>query len=221
MKDTHGTNQCKVFVVAVPTETGGVPVRLRTYDTTTDRAIPALIWQAARATSAALTYFMPITIEDIQYCDGGVGWSNPIEEAIAEAHSIWPNRPIGCLLSIGTGLEDAIQLDVKYKNGLTQMLLRTGLPKILFRKSVAEYCVEALTSCERVHRAVVGDLKGRGIDGRYFRFNVNQGMSNIGLDEWERIGSMIAFTKSYMTHGDREEARRKITEFLLDPNRAS
>jgi patatin-like phospholipase/acyl hydrolase len=114
MKDTRDVNQCKAFVVAVPTDTGGVPVRLRTYDTATDRATPALIWEAARATSAALTYFAPITIDHVQYCDGGFGWSNPTEIAIAEAHNIWPNRPIGCLLSIGTGIEDAIQLDEKY-----------------------------------------------------------------------------------------------------------
>jgi hypothetical protein len=221
MKDTHCVNQSKVFVVAVPTDTGGVPVRLRTYDTATDRAIPALIWQAARATSAALTYFAPITIDDVQYCDGGFGWSNPTEIAIAEAHNIWPTRLIGCLLSIGTGIEDAIQLDEKYQKGLTEMLLNKASPKLSFRKAVAEYCVHSLTSCERVHRTIMEDLEGRGIDGRYFRFNVNQGMFNIGLDEWERIGHMIAFTKSYMSHSDRKELRNKVTEFLLDPNKAS
>src|SRR5213078_4792779 len=103
MKETYHSRQCKAFVVAVPTKAGGVPVRLRTYDTETDLAIPASIWQAARATSAALTYLPPIIIDDVEYCDGGFGWNNPVEEAIAEAHMLWPKRPIGCLVSVGTG----------------------------------------------------------------------------------------------------------------------
>jgi hypothetical protein len=35
------------------------------------------------------------------------------------------------------------------------------------------------------------DQEGCDIDGRYFRFNIDQGMANIGLQEWERIGDMI------------------------------
>ena len=164
---------------------------------------------------------LPITIDDVQYCDGGFGWNNPIEEAIAEARHIWPKRSIGCLVSIGTGLEDAIQLDAKGKRGLAEKLLKKSLPKISFRKAVAEYCVDSLISCERVHRKVMDDLQGRDIDGRYFRFNVNQGMSNIGLQEWERIGDMIAFTNSYMSHGDRREPRKKVVELLLNPKLVS
>src|SRR5213078_3502635 len=51
MKETYHSRQCKAFVVAVPTKAGGVPVRLRTYDTETNRAIPASIWQADMAKS--------------------------------------------------------------------------------------------------------------------------------------------------------------------------
>jgi hypothetical protein len=59
MKDYRSDAPCKLFIVAVPTQTSAVPVRLRTYDTETDPAIPACIWQATRATSAALTFFTP------------------------------------------------------------------------------------------------------------------------------------------------------------------
>lgn len=222
MKDPRGdAAPCKTFVVAVPTKTGAVPIRLRTYDTQDDPAVPACIWEAARATSAALTFFAPITIDDTEYCDGGFGWNNPVEEAIAEAHYIWPKRPIGCLLSIGTGLEDAIQLDAKGKKSLKKKLLEKSLPKISFRKAVAEYCVESLISCERIHRKVLDDLHGHDVEGRYFRFNVDQGMSKIGMEEWERIGDMITFTKTYMARGDHREPRKRIVGFLLDPKLAS
>ena len=130
-----------MFVTAVPTKTGGVPVRLRTYDTETDRAIPASIWEAARATSAALTYFAPIKIDDVEYCDGGFDWNNPVELAITEAHELWPERQIACPVSIGTGLEGHIQLNAEEQKGLAEKLLKAS-----FRKAVAEYCVESLTT---------------------------------------------------------------------------
>jgi hypothetical protein len=56
-----------------------------------------------------------------------------------------------------------------------------------------------------------------GIDGNYFRFDVPQGMSKIGLEEWEKIGDMIALTKDYMDHWD-WEAKETAAQRLLDPN---
>ena len=129
---------------------------------------------------------------------------------------LWPTRPIGCLVSVGTGLEGAIQLEADQK-GLVENILKVGAPKLSFRKAVAEYCVHSLTSCERVHRKVMDELGSRGLVGRYFRFNVDQGMSQIGLEEWKQIQSMITFTRSYMDHGDRREARKKVTNLLLNP----
>jgi hypothetical protein len=91
-------NTCKTFIIAVRTRAAGAAVRMRTYNTRTDDAFPARIWEAARATSATSSFFKPITIS-VRYREGGPGWNNPTMEAILEAHKIWPNRPIGCLLS--------------------------------------------------------------------------------------------------------------------------
>ena len=59
--------------------------------------------QAARATTAAPTFFAPASIGLNKYIDGGIGYNNPAEQAILEARRIWPSRPIGCLVSLGTG----------------------------------------------------------------------------------------------------------------------
>jgi predicted acylesterase/phospholipase RssA len=37
------------------------------------------IWQAARATSAAPTYFERLTVGDDQFVDGGLGYNNPVQ----------------------------------------------------------------------------------------------------------------------------------------------
>ena len=36
------------------------------------------IWEAARATSAAPTYFPRIKLDEYEYVDGGVGFNNPV-----------------------------------------------------------------------------------------------------------------------------------------------
>ena len=98
----------KTFVVAVRASGGGVN-RLRTYSHQNGKAAECTIIEAARATSAAPTFFAPITIVspttglESRYIDGGVGHNNPAEQAVLEAREIWPRRHIGLLLSIGTG----------------------------------------------------------------------------------------------------------------------
>jgi Patatin-like phospholipase len=213
-------NTCRTFVIAIRTRAGGTPVRMRTYNTTTANAFSARIWEAARATSAAPTFLKPITINSVTYGDGASGWNNPTAEAIAEAHKIWPNRPIGCLLSIGTGLEKAIQLSDGDENSseCSARLLQILAPKASFQLEVAKYCVASLTSCEKTHRDVSSQPPDRIVPHKnYFRFNVPQGMSEIGLEEWKKIGDIIALTESYMDHGEMEEQKLKVANLLLNP----
>lgn len=206
---------CKTFVIATTPRDGGSATRMRTYISRRSFPFPGLIWEAARATAAAPTFFESIVIDGEIFADGGVGWNNPSEEAIAEARQVWPNRRIGCFVSLGTGLEDAIQLGDKHAS-LAKSLLMKGLPRQAFRIEVAEYCVECITSCERIHRRLAEDGEGYGLDGSYFRFNVPQGMSKIGLGEWEKIGDMITLAKNYM-RGDARASKETVASLLLEP----
>ena len=196
---------------------------MRSFGTRDADPFPACIWQVARATSAAPTYFLPIEIDDVLYGDGGTGWNNPTKEAIAEARNIWPDRPIGIVVSIGTGLEEALQLNDTSKAvpGVVQSLLRNTSPAHAFKLAVAEYAVKCITSCELTHREVAEHCEREILEGNYFRLNVSQGMSAIGLDEWDKLGTMIALTNRYMDSGDKKREKRRIAELLRDPHRAS
>ena len=206
---------CKTFVVAATPRDGGSATRMRTYTSDISYAFPGLIWEAARATSAALTFFEPISIDGEIYADGGIGWNNPSEEAIAEACQIWGKRKIGCLVSLGTGLESALQLGDDEKT-LKRQLLDKVLPKQSRLIDVAKHCVNCLTSSDKVHRRLCEDGRTYGVEGVYFRFNVPQGMSNIGLEEWEKIGDMTTLTKSYM-RADGRASRDAVARILLEP----
>lgn len=194
---------CKTFVVAIRYQgLGSSAVRMRTYNCRLDFAFPAPIWKVARATTAAPTFFDPIAIDGVVYGDGGTGWNNPTTEAIAEAHALWPGREIGCIVSIGTGLESSNQLGVTQSTSVGSKIFTSLAPKASFKIQVAKYCVASATSCEKIHHDVSTNLPYIIPYENYFRFNVPQGMSDIGLEEWKKIGEVVSMTQDYMDKGD-------------------
>lgn len=213
---------CRTFVVATSLHAGGA-VRMRSFGTRDADPFDAYIWQVARATSAAPTYFLPIEIDDVLYGDGGTGWNNPTKEAIAEARNIWPNRPIGIVVSLGTGLEEALRLNDASKEvpEVAQTLLENTFPAHGFKLAVADYAIKCLTSCELIHREVAEHCEREILQGNYFRLNVTQGMSSIGLAEWDKLKEMIALTNRHMDSGDKKREKRRIAELLRYPERAS
>lgn len=58
---------------------------------------------ALRATTAAPTVFKPVLLGTDMYSDGGLVASNPAAVAIHEARTIYPDIPIECVVSLGTG----------------------------------------------------------------------------------------------------------------------
>lgn len=63
---------------------------------------PGLVWEAARATSAAPTYFAPYCREPHTWIDGGIYMNNPSLVAYRRARQLWPNEEYE-IVSIGTG----------------------------------------------------------------------------------------------------------------------
>jgi patatin-like phospholipase/acyl hydrolase len=65
------------------TDNGRLGVHLRSYKTTPkmQEEYPGFkIWEAARATSAAPTYFERLKVGDDEFIDGGMGYNNPVLE---------------------------------------------------------------------------------------------------------------------------------------------
>jgi len=163
------------------------PVLLRSY--TTDESVDTLsesecsIWQAARATSAAATFFDPIQIGSQTFVDGATGMNNPIEQVFDEATSIWPDAiqkgRIQCLVSIGTGIPDLRH----FGDNLKEIVKRW--------KSIS---TETEATEKRFYK--VHDLLGVG--GRYFRFNVDKGLADVELDHHTKVAQIEAATEAYL-----------------------
>lgn len=131
------------------------------------------IWKAARATSAAPSFFPAIEVDGVCYADGGLGYNNPAPLVLEEAKSLWgPNLRIGCFLSLGTG---------KIPDELHQISHWEQLPRVLrILKDIA-------LSCESAHH----DLKNRHDITQYGYLRWNPILNkNIGMDQWEKMSSL-------------------------------
>src|SRR3954471_18860751 len=111
------------------------PVLLRTYRSR-QPDFGCKIWEAARATSATPTLFKRILIGREQpFIDGGMGRNNPSRVLLDEAKEIFEDHDIGCLISIGTGQAETINIE---KPGLFQRIVPTDVINAV--KAIARDC---------------------------------------------------------------------------------
>ncbi len=167
--------------VCTTTSSNEQAVLLRSYVARKEDHIKCTIVQAARATSAAPTFFDPIIINDIEFSDGGLKNNNPIKAIHTELREEFLDRPGGCIVSIGTGVHQ------------TQSMGRTLV-------EIAESCARIATNVEDAHQEFKQNECGAEgpFRDKYFRFNVDQGLQNIKLHEWNQMGTVEARTRYYL-----------------------
>lgn len=181
------TRGCHTFVCATAKETAGV-TRLRSYSLPDESEIPATICEAALATSAATGFFDPVSIGTRQFVDGALGANNPVDEVEGEAANIWSSgvgdlKPlVKCFVSIGTGQPGKKALKDDMVNFLSKSL------------------VGIATETEETERKFIARWAKHYDEKRYFRFNVNQGLQDVGLAEYKEQGKMEAVTDEYLRH---------------------
>lgn len=158
------------------------PILLRSY------AVPGVasqldckIWEACRATSAATSFFDPVTMGPFgqHFSDGATGWNNPVRQVYSEARRLWPSSKIQCLVSIGTG---------KPRVGAFGDNLR----------DVAKTLVRMATETELTAEEFLLDHADLGLGGSYFRFNVPRGLEEVGLQEYTAVPTIASATMSYL-----------------------
>ncbi|KAK4443152.1 acyl transferase/acyl hydrolase/lysophospholipase [Podospora aff. communis PSN243] len=180
------TATCKVFVCATAAARTR-PVRLRSYITADSvdsySASDCTIWEAARATSAAPTFFDGIQIGTQLFVDGAIEANNPVDIVRQEAESIWPDAFqrgwIQCLVSIGTGVPDL----KAFGNHFFE---------------VAETLKNIATETERTEASFYGNTQYLGLKGRYFRFNVDRGLYDVQLDDTKKLAEIEASAEAYL-----------------------
>ncbi|KAI9674021.1 MAG: hypothetical protein M1829_003864 [Trizodia sp. TS-e1964] len=190
-----GKQRCKVFVCAKAFEITKT-VLLRSYQS--DDAlnnIPASISEAVRATSAATSFFDPVVIgpQGRKFVDGALGANNPVEQLWNEAQTMWChgeiadlNNILKCFVSIGTG------------DPGTKPISEGPL------KFFSDTLVGIATQTDDTARIFVERHRRLFENKRYFRFNVQQGLQGVGLEEFKNAALIDAATADYM---DRQETK--------------
>ena len=183
---------------------GSPPALLRSYDSRKEPPpeFDCKIWQAGRATCAVGLAFKPIQIGQSVFHDEGTGTFNPAPDALDEAViNEWPGREVGVFVSVGTGRRprgsDANQ-HLWYEGFM-------GDYADARRKLIAK-----IEGCERIHEYMLREHLGKrnvSIDN-YYRLNVEIGVGEFGMNEWNRLGDISTGTRRYMS----KEAEQKMIQ---------
>ncbi|CAE6449103.1 unnamed protein product [Rhizoctonia solani] len=205
---TSESKGCRAFVCALSSENmeGTIPTHFRTYESVWNPAPNCKIWEAARATSAAPTFFKPITIDDggipRKFVDGGVGVNNPTERVLAEAKDLFPEANISCILSIGTGQAKTISMSK------TNAAANAIVPDY----QLANVVKKIATDCEKMADKMAARFAPH--QGVYFRFSVDQGMQNIGLGAFEKLSELAAHTSAYLRLHENDTRANRVASAL-------
>mmetsp|Transcript_3703 Transcript_3703/g.11054 ORF Transcript_3703/g.11054 Transcript_3703/m.11054 type:complete len:584 (+) Transcript_3703:80-1831(+) len=143
-----------------------------------------MLWEAARASTAVPSYFDAYKSGGELFCDGAILVNNPAAIAVHEARLLWPNAPLDCVVSVGTGKSD-FSTRVSSEN-------LYGIAKAL---------INSATDTEAVHHA----LEDLAPSGAYFRFNpvIPQ---DVALDEArpQKLDEIQKLAREYVqNHRDR------------------
>ncbi|KAL1989597.1 hypothetical protein VTN49DRAFT_6794 [Thermomyces lanuginosus] len=173
----------KTAVLAITKDNVDAPPTLFTTYESSTAFESCTIWEVARATSATVGFFDSIRLgrDEIEFVDAAFGYNNPCEILLQEARKQFPGHSQMRILSIRTGLGDVVTIEDS-------------------PASVIKALRDMATSSNRVARSLNDRFEG---DSQYFRFNVDQGLKDITISDWEEPSRISAHTRNYLTENER------------------
>ncbi|KAL1672489.1 acyl transferase/acyl hydrolase/lysophospholipase, partial [Schizophyllum commune] len=189
---TNSGSQCKTFVcVREDNQSGSIQLRrLRTYVHPSEPPFQTTFIEAIRATMGNTVFFKPITITSESgavstLLDAGDAHCNPVFDLLEEARSLYPSRRISYLLSIGAGRASTI--DSSPSRGFLHQP-RLGLSCLAAMQHLAN-CCDAI--------ALAFQQQNPELERSYFRFNLDQGVSDGKMNQWEQPEVLKEWTRPY------------------------
>ena len=181
------------------------PMQFKSYPSrsSSDLLHSARIWEVARATSAAPSFFDPVQIGRFGegFSDGGTGANNPVQTVWNEAQRIFLREGqmlednLKCLVSIGTGKPSL----KAFGNNL---------------QTVAHTLIRMATDTQNTANTFSSAHPQLGPRRQYYRFNVDQGLEGIGLENAAQAATIMAATRNYLESTELERQMQNCGERL-------
>jgi hypothetical protein len=176
----------------------------------------------------------------VSYVDGGLGHNNPSQVALDEAVRVWPASMHFCLVSLGTGRQQAVKFidpaktdnDIDTQRSIFQHTMsfipdivsvlpgwkttKNFPPGVLALIKMASALSNLVTNSEDVHQRLLRTSRAIDRPDRqfpYFRFNVDRDVGDIGLQTEE----MAAHTTAYLEEHEAEERKTMCVQCLINP----
>ena len=189
------------------TSRNGSSVFLRSYDSRKEPPpeFDCTIWQAGRATSATGLAFKPIQIGQSFFIDEGPGTYNPAPQVLEEATvNEWPGREIGVFISVGTGKRPPGTNNRQHEWWEDFFGDALGVFAEARRRLITK-----IEGCEGIHNDMLREhLAKRNVSkDNYYRLNVEVGVGEFGMNEWNRLADISTNTRRYLS---RPEVKKMI-----------
>ncbi|KAK3986887.1 hypothetical protein QBC44DRAFT_401512 [Cladorrhinum sp. PSN332] len=210
MRDPANPEKGKAFVCVMPEGKIGKPRLVRTFSGGDDWDREIKIWEAARATTAASTFFKPQELGSGAdrgfYVDAALGVNNPVEELITEANKHFGSgRRLGCVVSIGTGTR-------KIKLERAETGLKNAHQSFGFFRGLVGALKSISTGGEDHHRRILEKLEDW--ENAYFRFNVPDVADKVRLEEYAKMQELKKMTTQYLSLSDTVEDILQLSSLI-------
>ena len=202
-------NGCRTIVCSIKSSENKnfqTPFLFRSYDRKMSYNIPFdrnpgdpntfAIWEVARATSAAPSYFKSIRLSQARYYDPAVNLNNPSWEVLNEVNLLAEKSQdtVDLLLSIGGGNSKANNPRVKFGNdSLLQDLANIS---------------------DVVHNKVEYESKQQLF--HYYRFDVKEGLQEVGMNDWKPKPSGSITLKRIQEATSRYLKQAKVSDVIRE-----
>jgi hypothetical protein len=134
------------------------------------------------------------------FVDEGAGKYNPSPQILQEAaNNEWPGRDVGVFISIGTGKRPSGTSAQQHEWWEGFVGGTVGNFAEARRRLIAK-----IEGCEDTHIQMMNvELPKRGIPlENYCRLNVEVGVGEFGMNEWDRLSEMTVGTKRYLAKNE-------------------
>ena len=191
------------------TPRNGASAVLRSYDSRKEPPpeFNCTIWQAGRATSATGLAFKPIQIGQHVFIDEGAGKYNPAPQVLDEAAvNEYPGRDVGVFVSIGTGKRPGGTNNRQHE--WWEGFVGGGMGDFA---EARRRLISKIEGCEDTHQYMRTEhLAKRGVNpDNYYRLNVEVGVGEFGMNEWNRLADISTSTRRYL-------AKPEVQRIILD-----